>query len=101
MRGEVVTNEEIDVLLHSIAQLLQLQGSINVQLRLTGRGPVVFEINPRFSSTVMFRHLIGFQDFVWSLCEAEGKEIGEFEPPAVGTRIYRVSQEVVLPGNTH
>lgn len=101
VRGEVVTNEEIDVLLHSIAQLLQLQGSINVQLRLTERGPVVFEINPRFSSTVMFRHLIGFQDFVWSLCEAEGKEIGEFEPPAPGTRIYRVSQEVVLPGDTH
>ena len=29
--------------------------------------PCVFEINGRFSSTIMMRHLLGFKDLLWSL----------------------------------
>jgi carbamoyl-phosphate synthase large subunit len=58
-----------------IAEGLDLRGSMNVQLRLTDEGPRVFEINPRFSSTVLMRHRMGFSDVLWAIEEAEGKVI--------------------------
>ena len=94
--GEVRENMEIEVMLNRLAELLDLQGSINPQLRLTERGPVMFEINPRFSSTVMFRHLLGFKDLLWSINEIAGKAIEDYVPPKIGTRFYRASQEVIL-----
>jgi carbamoyl-phosphate synthase large subunit len=57
----------ISKLLHQLAVLLDLRGSINVQLRLVNSTPVIFEINPRFSSTVLFRHMMGFEDVIWSI----------------------------------
>ena len=54
---------------------LNLNGSINIQLRLTKNGPRVFEINPRFSSTALMRHRIGFSDVLWAIDEAEDKVI--------------------------
>lgn len=59
----------------AIAKGLNLNGSINIQLRLTKNGPRVFEINPRFSSTALMRHRIGFSDVLWAIDEAEGKVI--------------------------
>jgi carbamoyl-phosphate synthase large subunit len=35
----------------------------------------VFEINPRFSSTVLMRHRVGYTDVLWAIEEAEGKSI--------------------------
>ena len=35
----------------------------------TKKGPMIFEINPRFSSTVYMRHKLGFTDVIWSLKE--------------------------------
>jgi carbamoyl-phosphate synthase large subunit len=60
---------------------------------------VIFEINPRFSSTVMFRHLLGFKDLIWSINEIAGKAIEDYIPPQFGTKFYRASQEVILEGN--
>ena len=97
--GEDRENMEIEVMLNWLAELLDLQGSINPQLRLTERGPVMFEINPRFSSTVMFRHLLGFKDLLWSINEIAGRPIEDYIPPKIGTRFYRASQEVILQGN--
>jgi carbamoyl-phosphate synthase large subunit len=97
--GEVRENMEIEAMLNRLAEILDLRGSINPQLRLTERGPVIFEINPRFSSTVMFRHLLGFKDLLWSINEIAGKVIGDYMPPRAGTRFYRASQEVILQGN--
>lgn len=50
-----------------IAKKLQLDGSINIQLRLHKGVPYIFEINPRFSSTVFIRSELGFNDVAWSL----------------------------------
>jgi len=97
--GEVRKNMEIEAMLNRLAELLDLQGSINPQLRLTERGPVMFEINPRFSSTVMFRHMLGFKDLLWSISEIAGEAIEYYIPPKIGTRFYRASQEVILQGN--
>jgi len=95
-KGEVVDNPVISDLLEKIASAVELRGSINVQLRLTENGPMVFEINPRFSSTVVFRHLLGYQDLLWSIADRLGESIGPYSKAMPGTRFYRTSNEVIL-----
>ena len=51
----------------SLADKLNLSGSINVQLRIKDDKFFIFEINPRFSSTVLMRAELGFNDVAWSL----------------------------------
>ena len=94
--GEVVEDGAIGQLLGIVARRLHLRGSVNVQLRKTTRGPVIFEINPRFSSTVMFRHRLGFTDLLWSLQEARGQFPLAQSTPAVGVKFYRVGTEVIV-----
>lgn len=68
--AKVIEIPAISALCVKIAESVNLFGSINIQLRLVqGLGPMVFEINPRFSSTVGMRHLVGFKDLVWSIEE--------------------------------
>lgn len=94
----IVTKDDvIDVLCCRIANALDLQGSINIQLRKTKRGPIPFEINPRFSSTVIFRELIGFRDVVWSILDLMGEKVSLSFSPPVNTRIYRVFNEIIIP----
>lgn len=93
----VVEDGTIDGVLGTIAETLALEGAINVQLRMHQGKPFVFEINPRFSSTVGFRHRIGFRDFVWSMEHALGRPPSPYAPAAAGMRFFRVSEEVVLP----
>lgn len=73
--AKVIMDEETSRMCEVIAKGLNLRGSMNIQLRITDRGPRVFEINPRFSSTVLMRHRIGFSDLLWVLEEAEGKNV--------------------------
>ena len=94
--GRVVSNSEIEELLHHLAESIKLVGSINVQLRLTERGPVIFEINPRFSSTLVFRHLLGYEDLIWCLQDRMNLCLSAYNPPSPGTRFYRASQEVII-----
>lgn len=93
----VVENGAIDEMLGALAEALALEGAINVQLRMRDGKPFVFEINARFSSTVGFRHRIGFRDFVWSMEHALGRTPSPYEPAIAGTRLFRVSEEVILP----
>ncbi|MBT5267078.1 MAG: ATP-grasp domain-containing protein [Rhodospirillaceae bacterium] len=87
--GEVVEVPEIEAQLRNLTDALDLVGAINVQLRLTVAGPRIFEINPRFSSTVDLRHRIGFQDFLWSLSERAGDPLPPYVPIQAGTTIER------------
>jgi len=73
--AKVIKDEETSRMCEVIAQGLDLCGSMNIQLRLTENGPRVFEINPRFSSTVLMRHRMGYTDVLWAIDEAEGKSI--------------------------
>lgn len=93
--GEVIDNKEIDKLLHDLAEKLHLTGSINVQLRLTSKGPVVFEINPRFSSTVRFRHLFDFKDVEWSIEDKLGLPISDYTETAIGKKLYKGFNEYI------
>lgn len=73
--AKVINDAETLQMCEKIAKGLDLRGSMNIQLRLTDKGPRVFEINPRFSSTVLMRHRIGYTDVLWAIEEAEGKSI--------------------------
>ena len=73
--AELVINNEIESLAVRIAHACKLRGSINVQMRKTKRGFIPFEINPRLSSTVYFRHFFGFRDVEWWIGMYEGNQI--------------------------
>lgn len=81
MKGDVtgkitaIKNHKIENILQRIVNNIPPYSTINVQLRLTEQGPMIFEINPRFSSTVKMRHLLGFRDFQWAIELYENKEM--------------------------
>jgi carbamoyl-phosphate synthase large subunit len=85
----VTLNVEITKLCELISSALDLVGAINVQLILTENGPKVFEINPRYSSTIEMRHQIGFEDLIWGLDEALGFPKRDFFKPLPGTLVGR------------
>ena len=78
-----------------MAVKLNLVGSINVQLRITNHLPKIFEINPRFSSTVLFRHLFGFKDLEWSIKDLFGIALESYSPPKVGSKFYKGFNEYI------
>lgn len=98
-RGEVVKEPRIENYVAEIAQILELDGAINVQLRLTNEGPCLFEINPRLSSTLVFRDKMGFCDLRWWIQDTVGVEqtppIPPYCAPAPGTRFFRGVQEYI------
>jgi len=58
-----------------VALAAKVRGSINVQLRLSKSGPLMLEINPRFSSLASARAACGFNDVEWSVLQALGHEL--------------------------
>ncbi|MDC1319579.1 ATP-grasp domain-containing protein [Litorivicinus sp.] len=97
--GEVIEDAEIENYLLSIADAAELTGLINVQLRKTRDGPLLFEINPRLSSTLVFRDLLGFQDFRWWVSDTVGFPKLNYVRPLTGTKFYRgISEHVFRPG---
>ena len=48
----------------------------------------VFEINPRISSTIGFRSLLGFNDVAWWIDLVEGNKIKKYEYP--NEKVYGV-----------
>ena len=93
--GEVIENTQIEEVLIEIATLLNLVGSINVQLRISDNKAIVFEINPRFSSTVLFRHMFGFKDLEWSIEDVLGNELGDYIKPKSGSKFYKGFNEYI------
>ncbi len=93
--AQVIDDPAVEAQCRRLAEALALVGSINVQLRITGAGPRIFEINPRFSSTVLIRHRMGFRDVVWSIEEAMGGT-ARVERPATGTIGVRVQGAAVI-----
>ena len=57
-----------------VATAVNLRGSINIQTRRVHGGFLPFEVNPRISSTVLFRQEFGFEDVWWwiKLLNGEG-----------------------------
>lgn len=53
---------DIDNFINKVTKALRPFGPTNFQLRLTDEGPVIFEINPRFSGTTPIRALFGVNE---------------------------------------
>jgi carbamoyl-phosphate synthase large subunit len=85
----------ISAFLHRLAVLLNLRGSLNVQLRLVNNFPLVFEINPRFSSTVLFRHLMGYEDLIWSIQDKLHWPLDSYIPNQSISKFYKGFNEYV------
>ena len=94
--AEVVQSDVLEDYCRKIAKALDLVGSINVQLRLTLAGPKVFEINPRFSSTMYFRHKVGFKDLVWSINDLIGLKIPEKITIDYSKKFYRYYESLIF-----
>jgi len=93
--GEVIENKKITDLLGKLALKLNLIGSVNVQLRITDNKPMIFEINPRFSSTVLYRHLFGFEDVLWSIEDKLDFKLSDHNEKGYGKKFYKGFEEYI------
>lgn len=81
-----VSNEKVLVsYAKKIAEFYDLKGSINIQSRKIGNKFYIFEINPRFSSTVYIRDYYGFQDVLWWLNDIYCESIFNLKKTNIGT----------------
>jgi carbamoyl-phosphate synthase large subunit len=92
--AKVIQDDEILRICKIIAEELNLIGSMNVQLINTSEGPRIFEINPRFSSTVLMRDMINFQDLKWSIDNHLGKSINFSKAIGKATLIKKSISEI-------
>lgn len=79
----------------SIARIVDATGSYNIQLRLGPQGPLLLEINPRFSSLAAARAACGFNDVEWSVLQALDIDPPSAHPPPARFRYQRYIAECV------
>lgn len=70
---ELVKSKRLEDISQKVAEALNLEGYINIQLREKDGQFYIFEINPRISGTVAFRHTLGFDDVIWWLDMLDGR----------------------------
>ena len=86
----------IDKYIKKVAEIFQLDGAMNIQLRMTKQGPMLFEINPRLSSTLVFRDMLGFSDLQWWIFSMSDQKIPAYQKPKTGTLFYRGVAEYII-----
>jgi carbamoyl-phosphate synthase large subunit len=64
----------INKFISQVTKKIKPNGPLNFQLCLTQKGPLIFEINPRFSGTTPFRALFGLNEVEYLLNALEGKK---------------------------
>lgn len=94
-QATVTDHAAIDNALDRLATYLPGGSFINVQLRFVDNSPWIFEINPRFSSTVALRDLAGFADVKWMIESRSGGGMDDFTAP-VGRRMFRIACERIV-----
>lgn len=72
---ELVDDKAIEETAIKTAKFLKLNGSVNIQLRRHQCKNYIFEINPRLSGTVYFRHQLGYTDALWWISFLNGKTV--------------------------
>jgi len=94
-KAQVIEDASLGTYCERILEGIGCRGPSNVQLRLTERGPIAFEINPRFSSTTSARPLFGYNEAEMSLRHfVLGEDIAR---PAVRPgRLFRVIEDVFV-----
>jgi carbamoyl-phosphate synthase large subunit len=83
-RGRTVKNEALQALALAVAAAMRFQGPVNIQCRMRGDVPVVFEINPRFSGGIPLTVAAGanFPSALVRMARGESlaPRLGEFRP---------------------
>lgn len=81
-----------------IANCLRPMGPCNLQFRMTGRGPVCFEINARFSGTAPLRAQFGFNEVEAALRHfVLGEPVPEFPTVTSGVALRYWNEMYVAP----
>jgi carbamoyl-phosphate synthase large subunit len=93
--AELAPSAEIEDYALRIATVAGALGSVNVQVRLTRRGPRLLEMNPRFSSLAAARAVCGFCDVEWSVALALGLPLRRPPIRRPPMRFHRFCHEVV------
>jgi carbamoyl-phosphate synthase large subunit len=84
-KAHVTPHEAVLAEACAVVRALEPAGPCNVQLRMTARGPVTFEINPRFSGGVAMRAHFGFNEVELAIRDLlRGEAVA---PPATRTGI--------------
>jgi carbamoyl-phosphate synthase large subunit len=99
MKAQVLADSDLGPYCERMLANSGCVGPCNVQLRRTARGPVAFEVNPRFSSTTSARTHYGYNDAAMCIRHFVLKQ--EIERPAIrGGRFFRVIEEVFVDEET-
>lgn len=69
MFADQFEDKAIEKGLLEIADKINLNGVINIQFKIQNNQIKIFDINPRISSTVKMRDLLGFKDCLWWIKE--------------------------------
>lgn len=86
---------EVDSYIRRVARKLNPEGPINIQLRMTNKGPIIFEINPRFSGTTPVRSSFGVNEVSILINFLETGVVSDNSAPKEGMVIrYTVDQFV-------
>lgn len=93
--AEVTKNKNINKILNTLASTINLEGCINIQLKIKKNKISIFEINPRLSSTVMMRHKVGFQDCLWWVDFFLKKKLPQ-KTKIIQGKILRIYDEKIL-----
>jgi carbamoyl-phosphate synthase large subunit len=93
---ETYFDRELEKISKKVAKAIDLHGSINIQLRKHNDQYYIFEVNPRFSSTVHIRSKLGFQDVLWSI--EDSADFSLFDSKDVKASRFAVIQSEVELG---
>lgn len=94
-KAQVLPDSDLGPYCERIVEGLGCLGPANVQLRLTDRGPVAFEINARFSSTTSARAHYGFNEAEMSIRHFVLNEALS-RPVVRGGTFFRVIEDVFV-----
>jgi carbamoyl-phosphate synthase large subunit len=97
--GQVINNKEIIEYVSRIISVFKFNGSINVQLKLTKDGPLLYEINSRLSATTVMVRPFGLNFPFYEIMLAHGEydairyEISKADIKW-GLKMSRIHQEI-------
>jgi carbamoyl-phosphate synthase large subunit len=85
---------DVENLCIRVGQSLKPFGPLNIQLRIHNEQPKIFEINPRFSGTTIFRSLLGINEPERILSQLIGNKVEKSPKLRLG-KVVRFFDEVV------
>lgn len=97
--GEAVNNAEIIKYVKNIISTFKFNGAINIQLKLTKNGPLLYEINSRISATTVIVTVFGFNFpfyeilLAHDMCDVVQEKIGDVKIKW-GMKMIRIHQEM-------